>query len=125
MLAYVLDRDYRTLKEVEAIVGSFSNCAVECFADARLLLSAIEEKCPDILLIDAEIRNIALMLEALKKERKEIKLILMANSDAYAALGFEIGAFGYIVKPVSEEKFKKQFLDILRQSVLIDCFNRI
>lgn len=97
---WCLDELSKILSEVDGIeiTGIYSN-------GTEALKSAIRDG-PDIAFIDVELRGISgLDLAAkLKKQQKEICVVLMSEKECFAKNGFDIGVEDYVLKPLRKER---------------------
>lgn len=94
-----------------------------CFyADAAGLLSAEEQ--PDILFLDIQMPGIN-GIEAAKELRghnEKTTLIFVTAVESYVFQAFDVGAFHYLVKPFSDEKFEEVFRRAVSQQQKIEEF---
>lgn len=79
---------------------------VSLYASGREVLQ--EEALPDILFLDIQMPGINGMDVArrLRKKNKRMILIFVTGLEEYVFQAFDVGAFHYLVKPFSEEKFR-------------------
>lgn len=100
---WCLDELSKILSEVDGIkiTGTFSS-------GTEALKSAIRDG-PDIAFIDVELRGISGLDLAvkLKKQKKEICVVLMSEKECFARNGFDIGADDYLLKPLRRERVLK------------------
>ncbi|AKA68015.1 LytR/AlgR family response regulator transcription factor [Clostridium scatologenes] len=85
------------------------------------LLSKIKYKEIHICFLDIEMKGLngIEIGKELRKINKDVIIIFITGFKEYALKAFEIKAFNYIMKPISEEKFKKLFQEILDRLDLI------
>ncbi len=78
---------------------------VGSFNTANDTLTAVRELKPDLIFLDIEMPGMN-GIEVLKRMREEVSLAVFVTSHPEFALdGFELFAFDYILKPVTEERF--------------------
>lgn len=85
------------------------------YASGEALLSADEE--PDILFLDIQMQGMGGMEAAkeLRKKNKKLILIFVTALEEYVFQAFDVGAFHYLVKPFSDEKFTSVFQKAAKQ----------
>lgn len=90
----------------------FPDAEINTYADAKELLHL--KKLPDILLLDIVFKDISGMDAArLLRERDEsFILIFITMEESFVYDSFDVGAFNYLVKPVSDEKL----FDVMRRA---------
>lgn len=88
-----------------------------CQNGQALLQTASEKKTPDILLLDIQLPDTDGM-ELAKKLRsigwESVIVFITAYAD-YVFDAFDVGAFHYLVKPISNKKFKEVFNNAIKQ----------
>lgn len=95
--------DLLLLKEYAAafpLLQLVDNCS-----QATEAISIIEEHKPDLVFLDIEMPGIS-GIDMLKKIKQQIPIVIFITSHPEFALdGFELAAFDYIIKPLTEERF--------------------
>lgn len=91
---------------------------IYCYQNGQALLeTASEKKTPDILLLDIQLPDVD-GIKLAKKLRnigwESIIVFITAYAD-YVFDAFDVGAFHYLVKPISNEKFKEVFNNAIKQ----------
>ncbi len=90
----------------DKVRGLYPEAEIRQFPSGEELLAADGE--PDILFLDVKMPGMGGM-EAAKKLRRRNRrtiLIFLTAMEEYVFQAFDVGAFHYLVKPISEEKFK-------------------
>ena len=79
---------------------------VLCYSSGRELLDAVEA--PDILFLDIQMPDMDGMrtAEIFRKKNKRTVLIFVTALEDYVFRAFDVGAFHYLVKPFTEQKFR-------------------
>ena len=100
---YALENFKYTCKDIEEIEN------VECFDNYMELLDYL--KYNDVSLVFADINmpgvNGLELIKYIKDIDDNIEVVYVTGYDEYALKAFEVGAFGYILKPYTEDKVKK------------------
>jgi len=95
--------DLLLLKEYAAafpILQPAGNCSQPTYA-----IELIDQLKPDLLFIDIEMPGIS-GLEILRKLKQKVPInIFITSHPEFAVDGFELAAFDYIIKPLTEERF--------------------
>lgn len=88
---------------------------ISSYSSGEALLSADEE--PDILFLDIQMQGMDGMETAkvLRKKNKNLILIFVTAMEEYVFQAFDVGAFHYLVKPFSDEKFTSVFQNAAKQ----------
>lgn len=114
MLQIIIADDEKTIREGMArLVNSF-NLPLEIVAlakDGKQTLEFVEKFHPDLLIVDINMPylNGLETIEAIRKDRKEMKIIIVSGYDnfSYAQKAMELGVFSYLLKPLDMQKFKE------------------
>lgn len=88
-----------------------------CQNGQALLQTASGKKTPDILLLDIQLPDMDGMALAKKLRNigwESVIIFITAYAD-YVFDAFDVGAFHYLVKPISKEKFKEVFNNAIKQ----------
>ena len=114
--------DESAIREMIRFALSKSGMAVQCAADGRQALHKINEKTPDILLLDWMMPNMS-GLELTRRLRKEpvtaeIPIIMLTAkvSEDDKVAGLNAGADDYIIKPFSPRELIARISAVLRRS---------
>lgn len=112
-LSLLIVDDEPIMREGLKVYIDWRNCGIEsiCTAgDGVSALEVVQSQRPDILITDIrmpEMTGLELIEEVRKLQPDCVCLIISGYNDfEYAKKGIEMGAFGYLVKPVSEEELK-------------------
>jgi len=91
------------------------DCVIKCFDSSRQFLGTREHF--DILLLDIQMEEMygIEVARALRARRESTLLIFVTALKEYVPEAFDVSAFHYLLKPVSEEKFCKVFDDACRE----------
>lgn len=84
-------------------------CEVECFGSGRQFLESKEHF--DILLLDIQMEGMKgiEVARALRGRQEDTILIFVTALKDYVPEAFDVSAFHYLLKPVSQEKFREVF----------------
>ena len=108
-----------TARAVEVLAEKIKRFCPEaeilCYASGEKLLLA--EKAPDIVFLDIQMPGTDGMETAgvLRKRHKRMILIFVTAMEDYVFRAFDVGAFHYLVKPFSQQKFEAVLLGALEQ----------
>ena len=109
--------DEEKVREVlaEKIKRFCPEAEILCYASGEKLLLA--EKAPDIVFLDIQMPGTDGMETAglLRKRHKRMILIFVTAMEDYVFRAFDVGAFHYLVKPFSQQKFEAVLLGALEQ----------
>src|SRR2546428_514918 len=83
----------------------FLNCLGN-FVNAAEALTALSELEPDVMFLDIEMPGLS-GLEFLKSLTNPPVTVLTTSHKEFAAEGFEMNVFDYLVKPITRERFYK------------------
>ncbi len=84
---------------------------VNCFQSAEKFLFAWEEdKLYDLLILDVEMgeMNGMELAKKLRSQQCEIPILFVTGYEQYIAMGYEVSALHYLLKPVRREKLQEQ-----------------
>ncbi len=97
------------------------DCEVWCFDSSRHFLK--ERQHFDILLLDIQMEEMRGMevAKVLRTRNEDTVLIFVTALKGYVSEAFDVSAFHYLLKPVSEEKFCKVFEDACREARRLEC----
>ena len=104
-LIYILDDDRTILDVIERIINFNGIGKIECFDNSASFYKALENKLPDIILLDInmpDVNGIDVCLRLKSEEKmKDIPIVFIsANNDTETIVkGFKAGAIDYISKP--------------------------
>lgn len=111
-------------KEVQMLLSSkierlYPEVSVVCYGSGEELLLA--EEVFDILLLDIQMagRNGMETAVELRKKNRDTILIFITALEEYVFQAFDVGAFHYLVKPFTDEKFEAVLAAAVEQ-----CSNR-
>lgn len=85
--------------------------AVNCFACAEeFLFSWEEDKAFDLLILDVEMgeMNGMELAKKLRSQESEVPILFVTGYEKYMAMGYEVSALHYLLKPVRREKLWEQ-----------------
>jgi len=108
MQIFVLDSDFESLKIADDILGTYPKYKKKCFTKDSDLLQAARVEKPDIVMINGDENTSAKTIKALNDIGKSIKIVVTSENKEMAMNAFDIGAFGFILKPLTEEKISNQ-----------------
>ena len=116
MKILVVDDEYLSLEgTVDIIKKILPSAYVHGFRDAEEALSTVRaSSSPDIAFLDIETRSISgiEIARALKEMNASVNIIFVTGYSDYMKDAFSLHASGYIMKPVSEEKVRKELLNL-------------
>ena len=81
---------------------------LEVFPSAEAFLFRYAEKKDfDVLLLDVEMTGMdgVELARTVRRDDESVQIVFVTGYDRYIALGYEVSALHYLVKPVKEEKF--------------------
>ena len=131
----ICDDEQEQIEYMESIVTGWSMesghlCDVRTFRSAEAFLFEYEEnKAYDILLLDVEMEGIS-GIELARRIRSgghRAEIIFITSHFEFYGEGYEVDALHYLIKPISEDKFKSvlskasQRLSVEPPSVVITC----
>ncbi len=107
----ICDDETKELDKMEAILRAWhgrNEFMIRRFEDSAELLYTIEEECysPDLILMDIYMPHNS-GIEAAKQLRKQgnaCRIIFLTSSKDHALEAFEVNAFQYLLKPISENR---------------------
>ena len=111
----IVDDEYLSLEGIVDIVKKILPCAdVHGFRDAEEALAFAEKDVPSIAFLDIETRSISGIdiAERLKKLNPAVNIVFVTGYSNYMKDAFSLHASGYVMKPVSEEKIRKELLNL-------------
>jgi len=120
MIIYVLDHEFESLKLADQIFDTYPQYKKRCFTKASDLLQAARDEKPDMVMICADDTAFSKTIKELFTIGKSIKIIMTSIDKEKAIEAFEIGAQGFILKPITEEKITNQLFK-LKHPVLSKC----
>ncbi|NML23742.1 response regulator transcription factor [Pseudoflavitalea sp. G-6-1-2] len=95
--------DLMIIKEFSAAYPQLRHCG--SFHAVGEALQALDEINPDLIFLDIELPGLS-GIDLLRKIRNKVPIAVFITSHAEFALeGFELSAFDYILKPLTEERF--------------------
>ena len=103
------DRQYIAALVAKWAADADHTVQIDIFNSAEnFLLHYIEKKDYDILLLDIEMGRMdgVSMAKKLRQENDTVQIIFITGSSDYISEGYEVAALHYLMKPVSEEKFR-------------------
>lgn len=109
---FFLDRGGPGLDKILAWLSGKKNIReVSVIKDPDLFLEQVEWEKPDLVMIrlgDSDIPglNIGRMVKALEPE---IRIVFVSDERVYALDAYEVGAYGYLLSPITETKLRKIF----------------
>lgn len=100
------------------------DCEVECFYTGRRFLETREHF--DILLLDIQMEGMSGIdvAKVLRIRKENTILIFVTALKEYVFEAFDVSAFHYLLKPVSEEKFARVFENACREAERQETLNR-
>lgn len=103
---------------MDAIRASAPNAELHGFSYAEDVLAFIEDYACDVAFLDVEMAGLngVELAEQLKLRNPEVNIIFATGFSSYQGSAFDIHASGYLMKPITAEKVKKE-LDNLRRPV--------
>lgn len=111
-------------KEVRALLGSkilrlYPEADILFYPSGEELL--LSDECYDILFLDIQMagKNGMETAEELRKKNKDTILIFITALEEYVFQAFDVGAFHYLVKPFTDEKF-----ETVLKAAIEQCENR-
>lgn len=112
----VVDDERLSRHELIRILSKFEafNVVGEAF-DVTSAITLIEKSVPDIIFLDIQMPKQS-GFELIKQVKTEAKIVFVTAFENYAINAFDVNAFDYIVKPVSEERIQK-LLDKISSNV--------
>ncbi len=113
MRVYIIDEEGSDLNNLRAWLSEREDITgVVSFQEQSLLMEAVNNIPPDwcfIRLGRADIPGFKLA-EMVRQVNMEAKVVFISQVRDYALYAFEVGAYGYLLSPVEEEKLKEVFL---------------
>ena len=103
------DRQYIAALVAKWAADADHTVQIDIFNSAEnFLLHYIEKKDYDILLLDIEMGRMdgVSMAKKLRQENDTVQIIFITGYSDYISEGYEVAALHYLMKPVSEEKFR-------------------
>jgi DNA-binding NarL/FixJ family response regulator len=91
--------------------------SVECFLETATAYSYLEVSPADMVLVDISMprENGIQFAQRLRESGKEIKLVFVTSHKEYALPAFDVHAYDYIVKPVTQERLNKTVQRVLAE----------
>ena len=108
----ICDDDFQVCSQLEDYIRRWKEgrrLEVEIFNTGKEFEEALKERHYDLIFLDILMEGIS-GIEVARKIREtdsECLLIFISSSKEYALQGFEVRAFDYLLKPLSEERFQK------------------
>lgn len=84
---------------------------LNCFQSAeQFLFSWEEDKSYDLLVLDVEMGDMSGMelAKKLRSQKSEVPIVFVTGYEKYMALGYEVSALHYLLKPIRKEKLWEQ-----------------
>ncbi len=84
---------------------------INCFQSAeQFLFSWEEDKCYDLLILDVEMGDMNGMelAKKLRSQESEVPILFVTGYEKYMAMGYEVSALHYLLKPIRKEKLWEQ-----------------
>lgn len=121
----VVDDERLSRHELIRILSRFDsfNVVGEAF-DVPSAITLIEKSVPDIIFLDIQMPKQS-GFELIKQVKTYAKIVFVTAFENYAINAFDINAFDYIVKPVSEERIKKLLDKINRNTSEESSHNKL
>jgi len=117
MKVAICDEDRASCSGLRCLVRTQEpDCEVQCFYSGRQFLETKQHF--DILLLETQLEDMSGMdvARALRAGGENTILIFVTARREYASEAFEVAAFHYLLKPVSQEKFRVVFESACRQA---------
>ena len=110
----------------EAIKGAEPDAEVHCFQKAKAALEFARENPCDVAVLDIQVwdMNGIELAKQMKILRPDMNIVFATGYYDYMGVAFDLHASGYVMKPVTPEKIKKELAD-LRYPVDETCENRV
>ncbi len=107
-LLYIMNKNYETLKEYETLLEKiFPNRPKKYVTHYGDLERLIQDNVPNVVLLDGDSPYGLITAKKIKKENKNIKIILSSSKDNVALDAYQNGIDGYLKKPFTVETIKK------------------
>lgn len=114
----VCDDEIVLVKQIYQYLWGQPDCSVECFYSPKELLAKYEAgERYDVLFLDVlmkPVNGIALAKKIRSRDRNAILIFLTAYLE-YAPEGYEVNAFRYLLKPVSEKDISTVMMEVRRE----------
>lgn len=117
----ICDDDESVLNQLNIIITKYCsknkiNFIVNKYSSGNQLLDTFEHY--NIIFLDIKIKDIngIALAEKIRKIDKQVKIIFVTNFSYYQTDAFTVRAFGYVVKPFTDETIFKQLNDAIEYS---------
>lgn len=115
MKIIALDDERISLEALEeAIKEAAPDAEVHCFRKAKDALEFVRENPCDVAVLDIQVwdMNGIELAKQMKIIRPGINIVFATGYDDYMGAAFDLHASGYVMKPVTPEKIKKELADL-------------
>lgn len=116
--AILCDDDALILKQVKGLLQQLGRelnivFEIQCFTSAEELLFGYPQKA-DLLFLDVQMKKITGIeaARAIRQRDKLVSIVFMSSYAQYAVDGYEVQAYRYLLKPVSQIQFREEITDL-------------
>ena len=101
----IAEDEHRSALLLEGLVQHFFSAPLDIsrVASVKEAISSVQNRPPDLLLLDIELRGRSGFDVLEKIENRRFPFVVISASREYAYQTFQLGGSGYVLKPVSKE----------------------
>lgn len=113
----LVDDEQHFIEEIQEILSAEMPCKIlaSCF-NGISALKTLEELEPDVLITDVLMPGMSglELAKKMKAIKPDLPIILMSDNPSYAVNGYDIGVFGFLLKPLVKDKVLEMLHRLLR-----------